>query len=52
VSFSLLLLFFYNGYCSSEKVKLVVALDDFDFKIRDVAFEAKVFERYNTFDQL
>jgi hypothetical protein len=25
-------------------------MDDLDFKIRDVAFESKVFNRYGTFD--
>ncbi len=29
---------------------LIVALDDLDFKIKNVAFEAKVFNRYGTFD--
>jgi len=27
-------------------------VDDLDFKIRDVTFEAKVFNRYGTFDQI
>jgi len=30
--------------------KLVVTMDDLDFRIRDVAFEAKVFNKYGTFD--
>jgi len=33
-----------------KEIKLVVAVDDLDFGIRDVAFEAKVFNRYGTFD--
>jgi hypothetical protein len=32
-----------------KETKLVVAMDDLDFKIKDVAFEAKVFNRYGTF---
>jgi hypothetical protein len=32
--------------------RLVVAMDDLDFRIRDVAFEAKVFNKYGTFDQI
>jgi hypothetical protein len=27
-------------------------MDDLDFKIKDVAFEAKVFNKYGTFDQI
>ncbi len=27
-------------------------MDDLDFKIRDVAFETKVFNRYGTFDRI
>ncbi len=30
--------------------RLVVAMDDLDFKIKDVAFETKMFNRYGTFD--
>jgi hypothetical protein len=29
-----------------KEVILVVVVDDLDFKIKDVAFEAKVFNRY------
>jgi hypothetical protein len=29
---------------------MVVVVDDLDFGIKDVAFEAKVFNRYGTFD--
>jgi hypothetical protein len=32
--------------------RLVVVVDDLDFGIRDVALEAKVFNRYGTFDQI
>jgi hypothetical protein len=35
-----------------KEVRLVVVVDDLDFKIRDVAFEAKVLNRYGTFDQI
>jgi len=35
-----------------KEVKIVVAMDDLDFKIRNVAFEAKVFNKYGTFDQI
>jgi hypothetical protein len=35
-----------------NKAKLVVAMDDLNFGIKDVAFEAKVFSRYDTFDQI
>jgi hypothetical protein len=33
-----------------KEIKIVVAVDDFDFGIKYVAFEAKVFNRYDTFD--
>jgi hypothetical protein len=35
-----------------KEARLVVALDDLDFKIKDVAFEANVFSRYGTFDRI
>jgi hypothetical protein len=35
-----------------KETRLVVAMDDLDFKIKDVAFEAKVFDRYGTIDQI
>jgi hypothetical protein len=35
-----------------KEAKLVVEVDDLDFRIRDVAFEAKMFNRYGTFDQI
>jgi hypothetical protein len=33
-----------------KESRLIVTMDDLDFGIRDVAFEAKVFNRYGTFD--
>jgi hypothetical protein len=33
-----------------KEIKIVVAMDDLDFGIRDVAFQVKVFNRYDTFD--
>ncbi len=35
-----------------KEVKLVVAVNDLNFRIKDVAFEAKVLNRYGTFDQI
>ncbi len=35
-----------------KEVRLVVAIDDLDFGIRDVVFEAKVLNRHGTFDQI
>ncbi len=35
-----------------KEARLVVVEDDLDFIIRDFAFEAKVFNRYGTFDQI
>ncbi len=35
-----------------KEAKLVVVVDDLDFEIWDVAFEANVFYRYGTFDQI
>jgi hypothetical protein len=35
-----------------KEAKLVVVVDDLDFGIKDVAFEAKMFNRYGTFDQI
>ncbi len=35
-----------------KEPKLVVALDDLNFGITILAFEAKVFKRYGTFDQI
>jgi hypothetical protein len=33
-----------------KEVRLVVAMDHLDFKIKNVTFEAKMFNRYGTFD--
>jgi hypothetical protein len=33
-----------------KEARLIVAMDDLDFEIRDVTFEAKMFDRYGTFD--
>jgi hypothetical protein len=35
-----------------KEAKFVVVMDDLDFIITNVAFEAKVFKRYGTFDQI
>jgi hypothetical protein len=35
-----------------KESKLIVVVDDLDFRIRDVAFEVKVFNRFGTFDQI
>ncbi len=35
-----------------KEAKVIVAMDDLDFGIRDVAFESKVFNRYGTFDRI
>jgi hypothetical protein len=35
-----------------KEVKSIVAMDDLDFGIRNVVFEAKVFYRYGNFDQI
>ncbi len=35
-----------------KESRLVVIMDDLDFKIKDVAFESKVFNRYGTFDRI
>jgi hypothetical protein len=33
-----------------KEARLVVVVDDLDFEIKNVAFEANVFNRYGTFD--
>jgi hypothetical protein len=48
---------FYFPFCTMvvvlvKEVQLVVAIDDLDFGIRDVVFEAKVLNRHDTFDQI
>jgi hypothetical protein len=35
-----------------KEIKLVVVVDDLDFRIKDVTFEAKVLNRYGTFDRI
>jgi hypothetical protein len=35
---------------SMKEVRLVIVMDDLDFKIKDVAFQANVFNRYGNFD--
>jgi hypothetical protein len=35
-----------------KETKLVVNVDELDFEIRDVTFEAKVFNKYGTFDRI
>ncbi len=35
-----------------KEIILIVELDNLDFGIRDVGYEAKVFNRYGTFDQI
>ncbi len=33
-----------------KEIRLVVVVDDLNFRIKDVTFEANVFNRYGTFD--
>jgi hypothetical protein len=40
--FSNLFLFLHNGYCYSEEVRLIIVVDELDFRIEDVAFKVKV----------
>jgi len=35
-----------------KEAKLVVIVDDLDFRSKNVTFEAKVFNNYGTFDQI
>jgi hypothetical protein len=35
-----------------KETRLVVAMDDLDFRIKDVTFDAKVFNRYGTIDRI
>jgi hypothetical protein len=35
-----------------KETRLIVVVDDLDFRIKNVAFEAKVFNRYGTFDRI
>jgi hypothetical protein len=32
-----------------KKIWLIIAMDDLDFEVKDVAFEANVFNRFGTF---
>ncbi len=45
-------LFCTMGDVPMKKIRLVVAMNDLNFGIRDVAFETKVFNRYGTFNQI
>jgi len=33
-----------------KEVKIVIVVDDLDLRIKDIAFEAKVFNMFDTFD--
>jgi hypothetical protein len=33
-----------------KEARLIIVVDELNFKIRDVAFEAHVFNKYGTFD--
>ncbi len=47
----ILISFFYTMVVVPMKEsRLIIGVDDLDFRIKDVAFEAKVFNRYGTFD--
>jgi hypothetical protein len=35
-----------------KKTRLVVVVDDLDFRIKVITFEVKVFNRYGTFDRI
>jgi hypothetical protein len=35
-----------------KEVKVVIMVDDLDFRIKDVEFEAKVLNRYGTFNRI
>jgi hypothetical protein len=35
-----------------KEVRLVVEVDDMDFKIKDATFEGKMFNMHGTFDQI
>ncbi len=53
IKFILVSFFFYTMVVVVVKeVKSIVAMDDLDFGIRNVVFEAKVFYRYGNFDQI
>ncbi len=53
IKFILVSFFFFFSIMVIFPVKegrLVVVMDELDFGIRDIAFEAKVFNKYGTFD--
>jgi hypothetical protein len=35
-----------------KEARLTIIVDELDFRIKDVAFEAKVFNKYGTFDRI
>jgi hypothetical protein len=35
-----------------KEVRLIVAMNDLDFGVKDVAFEIKVFNRFGTFERI
>ncbi len=43
-------LFLHNDCYLVKEVRLIDAVDDLDFEIRDVTFEANVFNNYGIFD--
>ncbi len=43
-------LFLHNNCYLVKEARLIDVVDDLDFEIRDVAFEANVFNKYGTFD--
>jgi len=42
--------FFYTMVVLVKEARLIIVVDELNFKIRDVAFEAHVFNKYGTFD--
>ncbi len=42
--------FFYTMVVLVKEARLIVVMDELNFRIRDVAFEAHVFNKYGTFD--
>jgi diacylglycerol kinase family enzyme len=54
IHFGKFFFFFFNmmAIVPMKKARLVIMVDDLNFKIKDVAFEAKVFNRYGTFDRI
>jgi hypothetical protein len=35
-----------------KEARLIVTMDDLDFRIRDITFDSNVFNMYGTFDQI